>query len=184
MPNIAGWPSDSANLLASQFAAKQYFSGEVSGVRLALGRGLANLSEEAPPLSSPPELSAFRLQMAQALQAVQSKATAMKTSALRRLLLRAVAGLITSPNVGQDRCISMQRELTVRDSQLDQDILHYLVHLPIRAFTPLAIAAGADAWSWLIAQRPEVEVSLITEISSAWVWTIKAQRGLFSNGME
>lgn len=165
-PNIAGWPSDSANLLSSQFAAKQFFTGEVSGVRLALGKGLADLSLQAPLIGgSANELKeAFRHQMAQALKAVQSKTSTMKTAALRRLLLRAVALVISPPG-------------------FDQDILHYLVFLPIRAFTSLGIAAGVDAWAWLIAERPSVEVALITEIASGWFWTIRAQRGLFSSAM-
>jgi phosphatidylinositol 4-kinase len=39
MPKIGGWPSDSANRLASQFAAKNYFAGEHSGLRLVLKQG-------------------------------------------------------------------------------------------------------------------------------------------------
>ncbi len=122
-PNIAGWPSDSANLLSSQFAAKQFFTGEVSGVRLALGKGksiheplvpinllqlaistgLADLSLQAPLIGgSANELKeAFRHQLAQALKAVQSKTSTMKTAALRRLLLRAVALVISPPGVSE-----------------------------------------------------------------------------------
>jgi phosphatidylinositol 4-kinase len=39
MPNIGGWPSDSSNLVASQFASKNYFTGELSGARHVLGKG-------------------------------------------------------------------------------------------------------------------------------------------------
>lgn len=39
MPVIGGWASDNANLLASQFAAKNYFAGEQSGFRLILRQG-------------------------------------------------------------------------------------------------------------------------------------------------
>ncbi len=39
MPNIGGWPSDSSNLVASQVAAKNYYTGELSGARLILGQG-------------------------------------------------------------------------------------------------------------------------------------------------
>lgn len=43
MPRIGGWVSDSANLLASQFAAKNYFSGELSGARWAMEQGTWSL---------------------------------------------------------------------------------------------------------------------------------------------
>ena len=39
MPRIGGWPSDSSNLVASQFASKNYFLGELSGARHILGQG-------------------------------------------------------------------------------------------------------------------------------------------------
>lgn len=39
MPTIGGWPSDSSNLVASQFAAKNYYDGELSGARLVLDKG-------------------------------------------------------------------------------------------------------------------------------------------------
>jgi hypothetical protein len=39
MPNIGGWQADSSNLLASQFAAKNYYSGELSGARFVLDSG-------------------------------------------------------------------------------------------------------------------------------------------------
>jgi phosphatidylinositol 4-kinase len=67
---------------------------------------------------------------------------------------------------------------------MDSDIIHYLVELPMAAFTPLAIAAGVDAWTWLLRQRPEAEIALIGEISAGWLETIKAEKGLFSTGMK
>lgn len=43
MPAIGGWASDNANLLASQFAAKNYFAGEHSGFRLILKQGTCSV---------------------------------------------------------------------------------------------------------------------------------------------
>lgn len=67
---------------------------------------------------------------------------------------------------------------------MDADIIHYLVELPMTAFTPLAIAAGVDAWTWLLRQRPSAQVSIIGEISAGWLETIRAKKGLFSTSME
>ena len=39
MPRFGGWAADTSNLFASQFAAKNYYSGELSGARLVLGSG-------------------------------------------------------------------------------------------------------------------------------------------------
>ncbi|KAJ9110206.1 hypothetical protein QFC20_003058 [Naganishia adeliensis] len=164
MPRIGGWVSDSANLLASQFAAKNYFSGELSGARWAMEQGLGDIGMTAPNFSSVVELTVFRKQMTDALQNVRMGGPSMGTSALRRLLLRATAVLISSPVI-------------------ERDILHCLVALPLRTFTALGIAAGVDAWTWLVAERPDVEVALLAEITDGWLWTIQAGRGLFSDSM-
>jgi phosphatidylinositol 4-kinase len=37
-----------------------------------------------------------------------------------------------------------------------------------------------DAWTWLISERPDIEVALSSEISDGWLWTIKNGKGLFS----
>ncbi|KAJ9109086.1 hypothetical protein QFC21_000414 [Naganishia friedmannii] len=123
---------------------------------------LGDIGTTAPNLSSVFELSAFQRQMTDALQTVRTGGPAMATPALRRLLLRATAVLISSP-------------------MIERDILHCLVALPMRTFTALGIAAGVDAWTWLVAERPDIEVALLSEISDEWEWTIQASRGLFSD---
>jgi len=50
MPNIGGWSSDCSNLVVSQFAAKNYYTGELSGARHILGQG-ARPPKQLPPLT-------------------------------------------------------------------------------------------------------------------------------------
>lgn len=99
MPNIGGWPSDNANLLASRFATKNYFAGEHSGVRLILRHGLGGLQEETSTASSVSELTALKMQMARALKEIDDKTSTLSTQDLRRLLFRAAAILISSKDV-------------------------------------------------------------------------------------
>nr|XP_031861737.1 uncharacterized protein CI109_002970 [Kwoniella shandongensis]KAA5528809.1 hypothetical protein CI109_002970 [Kwoniella shandongensis] len=164
MPVIGGWPSDSSNLVASQFASKNYFMGELSGARKILLTGLNDLQEGSPAESSAAEQLAFKSQMAQAVSNIRTKTQPFAVPEIRRILLRAVSVLTASP-------------------QMDRDILHYLVELPMAAFTPLAIAAGVDAWTWLLRQRPEAEVAIIGAISAGWLHTVRARQGLFSTTM-
>jgi phosphatidylinositol 4-kinase len=58
------------------------------------------------------------------------------------------------------------------------------VALPFDASTPSAIAAGIEAWTWVIAEKPDIEVALLTEILSAWFETIRLQKGIFSNSIK
>lgn len=163
MPVIGGWQSDCSNLVASQFAAKNYYDGELSGARHVLREGLGSLQKDAPATTSDKERHAFKQQMASAINKVHTK-DALSIVEIRRLLLRAVSVLIASPS-------------------MDADILHSLVSLPMTVFSPLAIAAGIDAWTWLVRQRPEAEIALMGEISAGWLSTIREGKGLFSTSM-
>ncbi|GMK56681.1 hypothetical protein CspeluHIS016_0305210 [Cutaneotrichosporon spelunceum] len=163
MPVIGGWKSDCSNLVSSQYAAKNYYDGELGGARHILSEGLQSLQKDAPATTSKPERVAFKSQMADAINKVHTK-DALSVVEIRRLLLRAVSVLIASPT-------------------MDADILHCLVELPMAEFTPLAIAAGVDAWTWLVRQRPEAEITLMGEISAGWLSTIREHKGLFSGAM-
>ncbi|BEJ13679.1 hypothetical protein CspHIS471_0308530 [Cutaneotrichosporon sp. HIS471] len=163
MPVIGGWQSDCSNLVVSQYAAKNYYDGELGGARHILREGLQSLQKDAPATTSNKERLAFKAQMADAINKVHTK-DALSVVEMRRLLLRAVSVLIASPH-------------------MDADILHCLVELPMVVFTPLAIAAGIDAWTWLVRQRPEAEIALMGEISAGWLSTIREHRGLFSSSM-
>lgn len=100
---------------------------------------------------------------------------------LKRLLFRCAATLNYSGKAGA--CLTVSNcSLTV--VQFEYDLLHYLVALPFEAFTPSAIAAGIEAWSWVIAEKPDYEVALMSEIGSAWLLTIKHERGMFSKTLE
>lgn len=64
--------------------------------------------------------------------------------------------------------------------QCDYDLLHYLVAIPFGVFTPSALAAGIEVWTWTIAETPDIEVALLTELLSAWFDTVRRHKGIFS----
>lgn len=70
------------------------------------------------------------------------------------------------------------------DRQCEYTLLHYLVSLPFEVFTPSAIAAGIEAWTWVIAEKPGTEVVLISEILAAWFATVRDRRGVFSQSLK
>lgn len=63
-------------------------------------------------------------------------------------------------------------------------MLHELVNLPFVAFSPSSIAIGIEAWTWLIGERPDMEIPLMTEVDAGWAETIKRGTGLFSKSMK
>lgn len=68
--------------------------------------------------------------------------------------------------------------------QCDHSLLHYIVALPFEVFSPTSITAGIEAWTWLIAEKPTLELALMGEICSAWATTIKHERGVFSRTLK
>ena len=54
--------------------------------------------------------------------------------------------------------------------------MKYLVVLPFEVFTPAAIAAGIEVWTWVISEKPEYD--------SAWLATVRFERGVFSTSQK
>jgi phosphatidylinositol 4-kinase len=43
---------------------------------------------------------------------------------------------------------------------------------------------GIEVWTWVIAEKPEIEVALMTEVLAAWSDTIKHEKGIFSTSLK
>jgi len=59
-----------------------------------------------------------------------------------------------------------------------------MVALPFEVATPSAIVAGIDVWTWVIAEKPDLEVALMSEVLSAWSDNIKHEKGIFSTSLK
>ncbi|KAH9952080.1 atypical/PIKK/PI4K protein kinase [Amylocystis lapponica] len=155
LSSMSTWKPDRAKLMASQVASKAYCAGEVMGFQF--GRLSSQVSESVPLHN----IELLKGRMIQALQDIREKRTTLTIPELKRLLFRAAATLIFV-----DKC--------------DYDLVHYLVALPFEAFSPSSISAGIEAWSWVIAEKPDYEIAMMSEVCSAWVGTIRNEKGLFS----
>lgn len=62
--------------------------------------------------------------------------------------------------------------------------MKHLVALPFEIFTPAAIATGIEVWTWIIAEKPEYEIGVMMEINSAWLATVRFERGMFSTSLK
>lgn len=59
-----------------------------------------------------------------------------------------------------------------------------MVALPFEVFTPPAISAGIEVWTWVISEKPEFEIGVMMEINSAWLSSVKHEKGMFSTSMK
>ncbi|KAG7092795.1 hypothetical protein E1B28_009114 [Marasmius oreades] len=161
LSNLSPWKTDKAKVLASQIASKSYFSGEVAGLRLA-SRSVSEQIELLPPEHAPSaEIGALKDKLSRSMKEIRGKSSSLTVQDMKRLLFRCAATLISLP-------------------QCDYELLHYLVSLPFEVSTPSSISAAIEVWTWVIAEKPTVEVAIMGEIVSAWSDTIRLEKGLFS----
>lgn len=113
---------------------------------------------------------------------IQEKNSALTVQDLKRLLFRCAATLIFLPQVRKVLVLTM---LSIYiDLKCDYELLHHLVTLPFEVFTSSAIYAGIEVWTWVIAEKPDMEVALMGEIFSAWSDTVRQNKGIFSTAMK
>ncbi|KAG6909642.1 hypothetical protein DXG01_016424 [Tephrocybe rancida] len=164
LAGLSQWKTDGAKSLANEIAIKSYFSGEAAGVRLACHQ-IPDKLDKLPPHSAPStEIHALKKKMSRTTEDVLNKNSSLTVQDLKRLLFRCAAALLSL-------------------EQFDYDLLHHLVALPFEVATPPAIAAGIEVWTWVISNKPDVEVALMTELLSAWSDTIKHEKGMFSSAL-
>ncbi|CAE6468907.1 unnamed protein product [Rhizoctonia solani] len=156
---------DRARVMVTQITSKSHFGGEAGGVRLA-NRGGVEEIQLAPPTKAPfIEIKALKAKLAVSVAEIRDKTSKLTVQDLRRLLFRCAAVLMALP-------------------EPDHDLLHYLVAVPFAAFTTTTISTGIDAWTWLIGERKDMEISLMLEFNTAWAITVKQKKGVFSNQMD
>ncbi|KAH9852668.1 atypical/PIKK/PI4K protein kinase [Lenzites betulinus] len=160
LSSLSSSKPDRAKTMTSQLTSKGYFSGEAVGFRFGRVSGLDGLED---PQSFVPkqEIEILKNRISNTIADIREKRSTLKIADLKRLLFRAASTLIFI-------------------EQWDYDLAHYLVALPFEAFTQSAVSAGIELWSWVIAEKPEYEVTLMSEIAAAWEITIKQGKGMFA----
>ncbi|KNZ80366.1 Phosphatidylinositol 4-kinase stt4 [Termitomyces sp. J132] len=164
LASLSQWKTDGAKSLANEIASKSYFSGEVAGACLAWHQAPDKL-DKLPPLSAPSsEIQDLKRKMSRTTEDVLNKSSTLTVQDLKRLLFRCAATLLSL-------------------EQCDHDLLHHLVALPFEVSTPPAITAGIQVWTWVISNKPDIEVALMAEVLSSWSDNIKHEKGMFSSSL-
>ncbi|KAI0818966.1 atypical/PIKK/PI4K protein kinase [Irpex lacteus] len=151
---------DRARVATAQLASKAYFAGETSGFHLSR---LLDPSREDTE-TTPQEIELLLKRMAEITRDIADKKSALKVDDLKRLLFRCASTIIDLK-----RC--------------HRDLLHYIVALPFEAFTSTVISAGVEVWSWIISEKPEYEIVLLSELAASWSETIEQKKGMFSTNL-
>ncbi|PWN26051.1 hypothetical protein BDZ90DRAFT_281021 [Jaminaea rosea] len=174
LPALGGWRSDLSSSFVGELTSKSTYQGEMTGIHLALTKTMVELKKDPRVGFSHQSVESCKEEMrkaSEALTAGHAHAHAADGKAhhgplpfaeLRRLLYRSAALVVSLPHA-------------------DFDLLHHIVALPIRAFTPQAITVASHVWTWIIGERPLFETKIMVELSIGWAATVKAKRGLFQD---
>ncbi|KAF2076319.1 hypothetical protein CYY_002375 [Polysphondylium violaceum] len=60
-------------------------------------------------------------------------------------------------------------------------LLHLVCYAPAYIFTPESMSIGISCWKWLLAERPDLTIFIMTSLSDIWSWTVNQRVGLFTN---
>ncbi|SPO31551.1 related to phosphatidylinositol-4-kinase [Ustilago trichophora] len=161
LPALGGWRSDASSSFIGELSAKSTYLGEMTGIHLALTKGLVELSKDPTNTMSPSSVAECRQQLAALSNEVGSRRKVLPFAELRRLLYRTAALVVALP-------------------EPDYELLHFIVSIPFLVFTPEAISTACQVWTWVIGARPEVETKIMVELTIGWAMTAKARKGIFS----
>lgn len=164
LPQLGGWRSDASSSFIGELSAKNTYLGEMTGIHLALTKGLVELSKDPTNTMSPASVAACRTQLAALSNDVSVKRKALPFAELRRLLYRTAALVVALP-------------------EPDYELLHFIVSIPFLVFTPEAISTACQVWTWVIGARPEVETKIMVELTIGWAMSARARKGVFSSSL-
>ncbi|KAG9304177.1 hypothetical protein G9A89_019739 [Geosiphon pyriformis] len=67
---------------------------------------------------------------------------------------------------------------------LDEDLIRYIVWIPIYIFSPESLKLATFIWNWVITEKEAVEKRIMVEIIDGWIWTLRHHKGLFSKALD
>ncbi|CEG79179.1 Putative Phosphatidylinositol 4-kinase stt4 [Rhizopus microsporus] len=159
VPKIRNVHLDSSSAFIDGVSTRRYYTGEVKGLDYVAS--LSDDREEKQQGSTLFEQVPIMLSTLDSLlQETKDQHKKIPIDRLRRTMLQAASFVVLLPSV-------------------HPDLIHYLVSIPVRIFTPESIEIGIDVWSWLLIERPDIEECLMIEIANMWTWAQRHRKGLF-----
>lgn len=51
----------------------------------------------------------------------------------------------------------------------------------MKLYTEEALRTGTEAWTWLIAEKQDLQLRCLNELVDSWEWAISKGRGIYSH---
>lgn len=181
LPALGGWRADTSSSFIGGLSSKATYQGEMTGIHLALSKSLVELREGAHFGFSADSVKAFKQQLRDVSESLTRQAHHAHAHAHGQQPAQPSATHKALPFAEIRRLIYRSAAMVVALEEPDYDLLHHIVQIPIKAFTPRAITVASHVWTWIIGERPVFETKIMVELSLGWGATVKGQRGLFQH---
>lgn len=64
--------------------------------------------------------------------------------------------------------------------EINDELLHLLIWIPVQIFTIVSLNAATEAWSWLLACNAKISTKFLSEMVELWETTTRRYKGIFS----
>ncbi|GES90544.1 phosphatidylinositol 4-kinase [Rhizophagus clarus] len=165
-PRVPSAIIDNVSEFIKDYSARRQFYGQVAGAN----RWLASLNtegqkQELSPVKISEEIIADQKQKIKASLAHLEKriheGSHISMKELNSTLHFAAGILISLPKA-------------------DEEIIQYIVWIPIYIFTLESLKLATSIWTWIINEKSVAEKRIMIEIVNGWIWTVRQRKGLFS----
>ncbi|KAJ5068653.1 phosphatidylinositol 4-kinase alpha-related [Anaeramoeba ignava] len=148
--------------LTSEFVSaaelKSRFLGEIVGIQRTLD--FLHATRNITNLSIPLSLSELLCKELSSLLSSNLTPNKLNSADLGPLFMKAAAFIVA-------------------EKRFDDDLLHYICWVPPHLFTSDAMSVGTFVWSWIAAERPDLEIQMMSELSAAWERIANQHAGIF-----
>ncbi|KAK9727777.1 phosphatidylinositol-4- kinase [Basidiobolus ranarum] len=154
---------DSSSVFIGDFANQCYYRGEISGFNA----------------HAPSESNSI---ITQASRSLDSSRTSIKDE-LDRIMDLAKERMPISP---KELHTTLWRgaNILITSDQIDHDLVEAICWAPVAVFTSQSLKMGTSIWTYLMVQRPDLEMKLMVEIGNCWASVIRSRKGIFSQQLE
>ncbi|ORY06106.1 hypothetical protein K493DRAFT_252236 [Basidiobolus meristosporus CBS 931.73] len=72
----------------------------------------------------------------------------------------------------------------IASDKIDHDLVEAICWTPATVFTSQSLKMATAIWTYLMVQRPDLEMKLMVEISNCWASVIRSRRGIFTQHLD
>ncbi|CAG8502818.1 1116_t:CDS:10, partial [Ambispora leptoticha] len=170
LPRIPGAVVDNLSDFINDYSSRRYYRGQIGGLQHWTEVDALKDSEGS---HSPPIMN---------LDDILEQFPKIKKQ-LALLEKRVISGTRVSLKE-VNNTLHIAAAILIALSKVDEDLIQYVVWIPVYIFTPESMKLATQIWSWIITENAVFEKRIMVEIVNSWVWALRHRKGLFSSALD